>query len=162
MTNNKYNVTTSSGHKSSSRLLTTGQATSRTYHKMITVTVDLSEDVSHVMDEMSIDLADDVSASALPSAQPLTSLQATLAQLRSRISERLDIPPERLQITFQVSPRVPWSSLPPGRRAPPRVRRGPAGGAGHPARQPGPARHPPQRGPRPPYLPRLPGQGRGG
>ena len=49
MTNNKY--VTSSGHKSSSRLLTAGQAASRTYHKMITVTVDLAEDVSHVMDE---------------------------------------------------------------------------------------------------------------
>ena len=67
MTNNKYVM--SSRHKSSSRLLTTGQATSTTCHRMITVTVDLAEDISDVMDEMSIDLADDVSALARPSAQ---------------------------------------------------------------------------------------------
>jgi hypothetical protein len=50
--------------------------TRRTYHKM-RITVDLADD-----DEMTIDLAKDVSASVLSRAQPLTSLQATLSQLR--------------------------------------------------------------------------------
>jgi hypothetical protein len=78
------------------------------------ITVDLDDVVGAVM-EIAIylqpsrpaghgGLATNVSASVLSSAHPLTSLQATLGQLRGRISERLDTPPELLQIIFQVSP----------------------------------------------------------